>query len=96
MVFSISTVVIILATRQYMRFLSFTIPDGYVEKIQLSGSDDEEEDVDVMDREEKEGGEEEEVITVRATDWLDLGVERYRQLACDNIAALVNWQLQSQ
>jgi hypothetical protein len=77
-----------------MRFLSFTIPDGYVEKVQRSGSDDEAEDVDAIDQEEEE--DEEEVNTVRATDWLDLGVERYRQLACDNIASLVNWQLQSQ
>ncbi|KAK3367363.1 hypothetical protein B0T24DRAFT_389244 [Lasiosphaeria ovina] len=90
------TIVIVMATRQYMRFLSFTIPDAYVMKVQSGDSDDEEEDVDAMDRDNGQDERNEDAITVRATNWLDLGVERCRQLACDNIAALVAWQLQSQ
>ncbi|KAK3377677.1 hypothetical protein B0H63DRAFT_477693 [Podospora didyma] len=120
------TVVIVTATRQYLCFLSFHIPDAYVEKVRFPNGlgfqnddvyndedgelereddcdeddemeqeeDDEEEEGE--EEEEEEGEEEEEFITVRATDWLDLGTERCRQLACDNIAALVGWQLKSQ
>ena len=110
--YSISTVIIVLATRQYLCFLSFPIPDTYVEKVLFpSGlgfqnddmyydgdSEPESEDDDTEDDSMDQSGEdeeEEEVITVRATDWLDLGTERCRQLACDNIAALVGWQLKS-
>jgi hypothetical protein len=113
-----STILIILATQQYLRFLSFTIPDAYVERLLFQSSfqddvadytdDDEGGADDVMNRdeddekedgggeeEEEEAGDERDIITVRATDWLDLGSERCRQLACDNITALVNWQLNS-
>jgi hypothetical protein len=109
---------IILAAQQYLRFLSFTIPDAYVERLLFHSSfeddvadhrDDDEGGADDFmnkdedDEKEEAGGEEEEeeagdegdIITVRATDWLELGSERCRQLACDNITALVNWQLNS-
>ncbi|KAK0716551.1 hypothetical protein B0T21DRAFT_415275 [Apiosordaria backusii] len=55
---------------------------------------DEDEEIEYEGNEGKGRGEE--VITVRATGWLDLSTERCRKLACDNIAALVDWQLQSQ
>lgn len=45
---------------------------------------------------EREERDDNDIITVRATDWLDLGTEQCRQLACDNIAALVDWQLNTQ
>ena len=114
-----STVLIILATRQYLRFLSFAIPNAYVERLQsysgvqddiaesgdaniiaaedamdTDGDDEKEEGGRKEEEEEEEGvGDERGINTVRATDWLDLGSEQCRQLACDNIAALVNWQL---
>jgi TATA-binding protein-associated factor Taf7 len=87
-------------------FLSVHIPDTYVKKLQQGNvdndqdgkperEDDQDEDVEVEYEgdEEKRGKGEEEFITVRATDWLDLSTEHCRQLACDNIAALVDWQV---
>ncbi|KAK1749612.1 hypothetical protein QBC47DRAFT_354840 [Echria macrotheca] len=99
------TIVIVAATRQYLCFISFYIPDPYVEKLQKGSANDDmdvepprydsDEDGDLeYEGEEGKGGEEDdEFITVRATDWLDLSTERCRQLACDNISALVDWQL---
>ncbi|KAK5653271.1 hypothetical protein OQA88_9170 [Cercophora sp. LCS_1] len=101
------TIVVVAATRQYLCFVSFYIPDAYVRKLHRGNvgngedggpkrEDDRDEDGEIECEEGDEGKgweEEEEVITVRATDWLDLSTEHCRQLACDNIAALVDWQL---
>ncbi|KAK5657165.1 hypothetical protein OQA88_3222 [Cercophora sp. LCS_1] len=90
--YSEETVVIIMATRQCLCFLSFHIPDAYVEKALHPGFYNNSEDGTESEGADEEGG----FITVRATDWLDLGTERCRQLAYDNVAAFVDWQLQSQ
>ncbi|KAL8312909.1 hypothetical protein RB593_007238 [Gaeumannomyces tritici] len=62
------------------------------------GEEDGEDGEDGEDEEDEEDEEESqdedcgEIITLRVTDWLDLSMERCRQLACENIAAFVNWQ----
>ncbi|KAK3364176.1 hypothetical protein B0T25DRAFT_563203 [Lasiosphaeria hispida] len=87
------TIVIIMATRQYLCFLSFHIPDAYVEKALHPGFYNNNEDRGPESEDEaEEGG----FISVRASDWLDLNTECCRQLAYDNVTAFVDWQLQSQ
>ncbi|KAK3356316.1 hypothetical protein B0T25DRAFT_565699 [Lasiosphaeria hispida] len=87
------TIIIIMATRQYLCFLSFHIPDAYVKKALHPGFYNNSEDGGPeSEDEDEEGG----FTTVRGTDWLDLSTKRCRQLAYDNVAAFVDWQLQSQ
>jgi hypothetical protein len=78
-----------MATRQYLCFLSFHIPHAYVEKAFQPGFNNNSEEGGLEIEEEDEEGH---FITVRATDWLDLSTERCRQLAYDNVAALVDWR----
>lgn len=109
------TIIVVMATRQYICFISLHIPDAYVQKLRVPngpslekqtsyygeeegmGRDvDESEDTDEMEQDFDDGGdewEEDEFITVHSTDCLDLSTPRCRQLACDNITALVDWQL---
>ncbi|KAL8346230.1 hypothetical protein RB598_000230 [Gaeumannomyces tritici] len=82
------TIVVISAVKHYVCFVAVHIPAAYVEKNRNHENEEDEED-----EEDGENGEdEEEIITLRVTDWLDLSTKRCRQLACENIAAFVNWQ----
>jgi len=71
----ISTIVVILAVRQYICFLSFHISEAYIGRLQspdnLSSGDD-----------EYKLNEDWDTISVNATAWHDLGSEEGRLLAC--------------
>ena len=78
----ISTIVVILAVRQYICFLSFHISEAYIGRLQspdnLSSGDD-----------EYKLNEDWDTISVNATAWHDLGSEEGRLLACKNIQVLI-------
>ncbi|KAK0632896.1 hypothetical protein B0T14DRAFT_560538 [Immersiella caudata] len=86
-------VVVIAAARQHMCFLSVHIPGEYVQQAQSPdnhlGSDDE-----FSGRHNVAGGgvEKEPVITISATDWLNLAEQHSRKIARENITTLVHWQ----
>ena len=85
--------------------MSFHIPDEYVRQyrfpdsdLRLEGDDD---DYDDEGREQRYEGDVAEdggsvrkgpVITVSATDWLNLAEQHGRKVACENVAILVHWQ----
>ena len=86
--------------------MNFHIPDEYVQQTQFpdndlglegdddddDGGDEERHEVDAAEDGEGRGVGEGPVITVSATDWLNLAEQNGRKAACENVAALVRWR----